>query len=89
MGSAVVPTAVFNSGSGNIVVTVGTSVPGGVTTDVKVEVPGSSSFTVVGNNVGTPTFAYNPGAHGVYKFQVRTNSGGASSDWSPTARATF
>jgi streptogramin lyase len=83
----VVPSAVLSGG--NIIVTVGTSVPAGVTTDVQVEVPGSNTFTVVGNNVAGTTFTYNPSAHGVYKFQVRTNKGGASSGFSPTARATF
>jgi virginiamycin B lyase len=84
----VAPTAVFQSGSGNIVVTVGTSIPAGVTVDVQVTPPGGAP-TVVGNNVGTTTFTYSPSAgNGVYKFQVRTSKNGASSDWSPTARAT-
>jgi hypothetical protein len=84
----VAPTAVFQSGSGNIVVTVGTSIPAGVTVDVQVTPPAGVP-TVVGNNVGTTTFTYSPSAgNGVYKFQVRTSKNGASSDWSPTARAT-
>ena len=84
----VAPTAVFQSGSGNIVVTVGTSIPAGVTVDVQLTDPNGVT-TVVGNNVGTTTFTYTPTAgNGVYKFQVRTNANGNSSGWSPTARAT-
>jgi virginiamycin B lyase len=84
----VTPSAVLSNG--NIVVSVGNSaMGGGVTCDVQVETPGGSAFTIVGNNVGTQTFTYNPGAHGVYKFQVRTNNGGGTSGWSPSARVTF
>jgi streptogramin lyase len=82
----VAPTAVTSGG--NILVTVGTNASG-VTTDVQVEVPGSSTFVSATNNFGGTQFTYNPGARGVYKFQVRTNANGASSGWSPTARATF
>jgi streptogramin lyase len=84
----VAPTAVFQSGTGNIVVTVGTSIPAGVTVDVQVTDP-NGVVTTPGNNVGTTTFTFNPtSGNGVYKFKVRTNKNGASSDWSPTARAT-
>jgi virginiamycin B lyase len=84
----VAPTAAFQSGSGNVVVTVGTSIPAGVTVDVEVTDPNGVT-TIVGNNVNTTTFTYNPSAgNGVYKFNVRTNANGVSTDWSPTARAT-
>jgi plastocyanin len=84
----VAPTAVFQSGTGNIVVTVGTSIPAGVTVDVQVTDP-NGVVTTPGNNVNTTTFTFSPSSgNGVYKFKVRTNKNGASSDWSPTARAT-
>jgi len=78
---------ILSSGS---VVTVATSLPGVQTTDVQVELPGGSSFTVVSSAGAATTFVYTPtGGHGLYKFQVRTNNGGNTSDWSPTARVTF
>ena len=84
----VTPSAVLSNG--NIVVSVGNSAMGaGVTCDVQVEVPGASTFTTVGTNISNTTFTYNPGARGVYKFQVRTNNGGGTSGWSPSARVTF
>jgi len=86
----VTPSAVLSNG--NIVVSVGNSAMGaGVTCDVQVEAPGATSFSPApgGTGVGTTTFTYNPGAHGVYKFQVRTNNGGGTSGWSPSARVTF
>jgi plastocyanin len=86
----VTPQAAVGTGAnaGKIVVTVATSLTG-ETTDVQVETP-TTSFTVVGSTIGTTTFVYTPtDGHGLYKFQVRTNSGGNTSDWSPTARVTF
>jgi streptogramin lyase len=85
---ATAPTTGVNAGK--IVVTVATSVPGGETTDVQVETPSGTTFSTVGTSIGTDTFVYTPtGGHGVYKFEVRTNSGGFSTGWSPSARATF
>jgi virginiamycin B lyase len=83
------------SGSGtDIDVTVGTTpIPAGVTTDIQVEVPGATTFSSIATNFGGTTFTYTPtgstGSGQVYKFQVRTNSNGDHSDWSPTARFTF
>jgi len=75
--------------NGNIIVSVGNSAKGvGVTCDVQVEVPGATSFVSAGST-GNTTLTYNPSAHGVYKFQVRTNNGGGTSGWSPSARVTF
>jgi streptogramin lyase len=88
----VTPQAAVGTGTnaGKLVVTVATSPLGGLTTDVQVETPSGTSFTVVGSTIATTTFVYTPaGGHGVYKFQVRTNSGANTSDWSPTARVTF
>jgi virginiamycin B lyase len=85
----VTPTAA-KSGS-NINVAVGTSIPAGVSVDIFVEVPGSTSFVSAQNSFNTATtFQYTPtDGPGVYKFQVRTNKNGAQSGFSPTARATF
>jgi virginiamycin B lyase len=84
---AAAPTTGTNAGK--IVVTVATSLSG-ETTDVQVETPTGTSFTVVSTAGTATTFVYTPtGGHGLYKFQVRTNSGGNTSDWSPTARVTF
>jgi len=44
---------------------------------------------VSAGSTGNTTLTYNPSAHGVYKFQVRTNNGGGTSGWSPSARVTF
>jgi len=83
----VTPSAVLSNG--NIIVSVGNSAMGaGVTCDVQVEVPGASSFVSAGTT-GNTTLTYNPSARGVYKFQVRTNNGGGTSGWSPSARVTF
>jgi plastocyanin len=85
----VAPTAVKNGS--DIDVTVGTSMPAGVSVDIFVEVPGATSFVSAQNNfsAGT-TFTYTPtDGPGVYKFQVRTNKNAAQSGFSPTARATF
>ncbi len=85
----VAPTAVKNGS--DIDVTVGTSMPAGVSVDIFVEVPGSTTFVSAQNNfsAGT-TFTYTPSAGaGVYKFQVRTNKNAAQSGFSPTARVTF
>jgi streptogramin lyase len=83
----VTPSAVLSNG--NIIVSVGNSaMAGGVTCDVQVETPGATSFSPAGNT-GNTTLTYNPGAHGVYKFQVRTVNGGNMSGWSPSARVTF
>jgi len=72
-----------------ITITMATSVPSGVTTDIQVELPGASVFTPVTSGQTATTFAYTPTAGpGLYKFQVRTTNGG-SSGWSPTARVTF
>jgi streptogramin lyase len=85
----VAPTAVKNGS--NIDVTVGTSMPAGVSVDIFVEVPGAISFVSAQNNFsGGTTYTYTPtDGPGVYKFQVRTNKNAASSGFSPTARATF
>jgi streptogramin lyase len=84
----VTPSAAKGSGT-NIVVNLATSVPGGVSMDVQVETPGASSYTSAGTNLTSTTFTYNAtSGSGVYKFQVRTNSGGNSSGWSPTVRVT-
>jgi len=83
----VTPSAVLSNG--NIIVSVGNSaMGGGVTCDVQVEAPGATSFSPAGTT-GNTTLTFNPSAHGVYKFQVRTNNGGGTSGWSPTARVTF
>ena len=75
--------------NGNIIVSVGNSAMGaGVTCDVQVEAPGATVFSPAGTT-GNTTFTFNPSARGVYKFQVRTNNGGGTSGWSPTARVTF
>ncbi|HEY3765730.1 MAG TPA: hypothetical protein VGL44_11285 [Gaiellales bacterium] len=85
----VTPTAAFSSGTGKITITAATSYPGGVTTDIQVEVPGASSFTSVTTALNANTFQYTPtNGNGVYKFEVRTTSGGNSTGWSPAARAT-
>jgi len=55
---------------------------------VQVEAPGATVFSPAGTT-GNTTFTFNPSARGVYKFQVRTNNGGGTSGWSPTARVTF
>jgi streptogramin lyase len=85
----VAPTAVKNGS--DIDVTVGTSMPAGVSVDILVEVPGATSFVSAQNNFsGGTTFTYTPiDGPGVYKFQVVTNKNGAHSDPSPTARANF
>jgi plastocyanin len=85
----VAPTAVKNGS--NIDVTVGTSMPAGVSVDIYVEVPNSGVFVSAQNNFSaSTTYTYTPAAGpGVYKFQVRTNKNAASSGFSPTARATF
>jgi streptogramin lyase len=85
----VAPTAVKNGS--DIDVTVGTSMPVGVSVDILVEVPGATSFVSAQNNFsGGTTFTYTPtDGPGVYKFQVVTNKNGAHSDPSPTARANF
>jgi plastocyanin len=85
----VAPTAVKNGS--NIDVTVGTSMPAGVSVDILVEVPGATSFVSAQNNfTGGTTYTYNPtNGPGVYKFQVVTHKNGAQSNPSPTARATF
>jgi virginiamycin B lyase len=83
----VTPSAVLSNG--NIIVSVGNSAMGaGVTCDVQVEAPGATVFSPAGTT-GNTTFTFNPSARGVYKFQVRTNNGGGTSGWSPTARVTF
>ncbi len=83
----VTPSAVLQNG--NIIVSVGNSAMGaGVTCDVQVEAPGATTFSSAGST-GNTTFTFNPSAHGVYKFQVRTNANGGQSGWSPSARATF
>ena len=67
-----------------------TAPPTGTTTDVQVEAPGAVTFTTVASGQTGTTFVYTPaGGPGLYKFQVRTNQGGFSSGWSPTARVTF
>jgi virginiamycin B lyase len=89
-GTIKVTPAAVKSGS-NIDVTVGTSMPAGVSVDIFVEVPGATTFASAQNNfsAGT-TFTYTPSnGPGVYKFQVRTNKNAASSGFSPTARVTF
>lgn len=85
----VAPTAVKNGS--NIDVTVGTSMPAGVSVDIFVEVPGAATFVSAQNTFsGGTTYTYTPtDGPGVYKFQVRTNKNGAQSGFSPTARATF
>jgi streptogramin lyase len=87
----VTPQAALNPAKTAIIVTMATSAPpAGTTTDVQVELPGGSTFTTVDSADTAATFAYTPtGGHGLYKFQVRTNKGGFSSGWSPTARITF
>jgi len=89
----VAPLTAAGSGT-DIDITVGTSpIPAGVTTDIQVEVPGATTFSSIATNFGGTTFTYSPtgptGNGQVYKFQVRTNSNGAHTDWSPTARFTF
>jgi virginiamycin B lyase len=74
----------------DIDVTVGTSIPAGVSVDIQVEVPGATTFSSAATNVTSTTFTYTPtNGPGLYKFQVQTKKGGASSGWSPTARVTF
>jgi virginiamycin B lyase len=86
----VTPQAAVNTGHTAIVVTMATSVPVGETTDVQVETPSGSTFAIVDSAATGDTFTYTPtGGPGVYKFEVRTNKGGFSSGWSPSARATF
>ena len=84
----VAPTAVKNGS--DIDVTVGTSMPAGVSVDIYVEVPGAASFVSAQNNFSNTTYTYTPtDGPGVYKFQVRTNKNADHSGFSPTARATF
>lgn len=76
----------------NIDITVATSYPAGVTTDVQVKAPGAGTFSPApgGTGVNTNTYTFNPGGvPGAYRFQVRTTSGGNSSGWSPTITVTF
>jgi streptogramin lyase len=76
----------------NIDITVATSYPAGVTTDVQVKAPSAGTFSPApgGTGVNTNTYTFNPGGvHGAYRFQVRTSSGGNSSGWSPTITVTF
>jgi len=76
----------------NIDITVATSYPAGVTTDVQVKAPGAGTFSPApgGTGVNTNTYSFNPGGvHGTYRFQVRTSSGGNSSGWSPTISIVF
>lgn len=84
----VTPKAVVNGS--NIDVTVATSYPAGVTTNVLVKLPGASGFTTAQNGVSTNTFAYTPvNGHGTYRFQVQTASGGNTSGVSPTISVVF
>jgi hypothetical protein len=88
----VTPSATVNGAHTAITVTIATSVPAGVTLDVQVALPGSSTFNPApaGSGLTSLTYTYTPSAGtGVYKFQVRTNKGGSSSGFSPAARATF
>ena len=76
----------------NIDITVATSYPAGVTTDVQVKAPAAGTFVPApgGTGVNTNTYTFNPGGvPGAYRFQVRTSSGGNSSGWSPTITVTF
>jgi virginiamycin B lyase len=88
----VTPAAAVTGGHTTITVTIATTVPAGVTMDVQVALPGSSTFNPApaGTGLTTLTYTYTPtNGTGVYKFQVRTNMGGNSSSFSPAARATF
>ena len=78
--------------AGVVDITVATSYPAGVTTDVQVKAPGAGTFSPApgGTGVNTNTYSFNPGGvHGTYRFQVRTSSGGNSSGWSPTISIVF
>jgi streptogramin lyase len=88
----VTPQVALNAGHTAIVVTVATSYPGGVTTDVQVKTPGAGSFSAApgGTGLTSNTYTYTPSAgHGTYRFQVETASGGHTSGWSPTVSISF
>jgi streptogramin lyase len=85
----VTPSGVKNGS--DIDITVATAFPAGVSVDVQVKAPGSSGFVNATTNFSSSnTFTYTPSAGaGAYRFQVRTNSGGSHSGFSPTITVNF